>query len=193
MSSQMTDTSAEGQLWDPVVRVLHWALVVAFAFTWGMGKFGPDIMTLHFWGGYTVGAIVVLRVIWGFVGPRTARFASFVRGPAAVARYAKELPKRSPSRTWGHNPVGALFVIGVLVVLALQVLSGLVSDPEDYVNVGPWAQYVPYDVTQAALDLHEPLSTILLVMVLVHIAAIVFYRRWKHEDLVTPMVTGRRR
>ncbi len=190
------DTQRQGApsavLWDPVVRVLHWALVIAFAAAWGLGKFGPDQMTLHFYAGYTVGAIVVLRVIWGFVGPHTARFASFVRGPSAIAAYARRLPERRPSHSWGHNPVGALFVVGVLVVLALQVTSGLLSDPEDYINVGPLAQYVSYEATQTALALHEPLSTVLLVMVLVHVAAIVFYKRWKGENLVTPMITGRR-
>ncbi|KAA8610963.1 cytochrome b/b6 domain-containing protein [Salipiger aestuarii] len=179
-------------LWDPVVRVLHWALVLAFATAWGLGKFGPDQMTLHFYAGYTVGAIVVLRVIWGFVGPRTARFASFVRGPSAIVAYARHLPERRPSGTWGHNPVGALFVVGVLVVLAMQVASGLLSDPEDYINVGPLAKYVSHETTQTALSLHEPLSTLLLIMVLIHIAAIVFYKRWKGENLVTPMITGRR-
>lgn len=179
-------------LWDPVVRVLHWALVLAFATAWGLGKFGPDQMTWHFYAGYTVGTIVVLRVIWGFVGPRTARFVSFVRGPSAIIAYARHLPERRPSHTWGHNPVGALFVVGVLVVLAMQVTSGLLSDPEDYINVGPLAQYVSYEVTQRALSLHEPMSTLLLIMVLIHIAAIVFYKRWKGENLVTPMITGRR-
>ncbi|MCR8549759.1 cytochrome b/b6 domain-containing protein [Salipiger sp. P9] len=181
------------QLWDPVVRVLHWALVLSFATAWGLGKFGPDQMTLHFYAGYTVAAIVVLRVLWGFVGPQTARFASFVKGPGAVLRYARHLPDRKPSNTWGHNPVGALFVVGVLLVLALQILSGLFADPEDYINVGPLAQYVSSDITRKALSLHEPLSTLLLVMVIAHIAAIGFYRRWKGEDLVTPMITGRKK
>lgn len=180
-------------LWDPVVRVLHWALVVAFATAWGLGKFGPDQMTLHFYAGYSVAAIVAVRVLWGLIGPSTARFATFVKGPRAIVAYARHLPQRRPSNTWGHNPVGAVFVVGVLAVLTLQVLSGLLSDPEDYINVGPLAQYVSYETTQLALSVHEPLSTVLLIMVLIHILAIVFYRRWKHEDLVTPMITGRRR
>nr|WP_328805837.1 cytochrome b/b6 domain-containing protein [Salipiger abyssi] len=181
------------QLWDPVVRVLHWALVIAFAAAWGLGKFGPSQMTLHFYAGYTVAGIVLLRVVWGFVGPRTARFASFVKGPRAVLAYARQMPARKPSNSWGHNPVGALFVVGVLFVLALQVLSGLLADPEDYVNVGPLAQYVSADITRKALALHEPLSTLLLIMVIGHIAAIGFYRRWKGEDLITPMITGRKK
>ncbi|WP_084175143.1 cytochrome b/b6 domain-containing protein [Afifella pfennigii] len=186
--------AAEGvPVWDPVVRVLHWALVIAFAAAWGLGKFGPDQMTLHFWAGYAVAAIVVIRVIWGFVGSQTARFTSFVKGPRKVFGYAREMTSRRPSKTLGHNPMGALFIVGVLIVLAMQILSGLLADPEDYINVGPLAQYVSSDVARQALALHEPLSTLLLAMVAVHILSIVFYRLYKKEDLVTPMFTGRKK
>ncbi|WP_417253653.1 cytochrome b/b6 domain-containing protein [Celeribacter sp.] len=186
MSEQLEKT----YVWDPVVRVLHWALVIAFFTAFGLGKFGPDIMTLHFYAGYTVAAIVVLRVLWGFFGFYTARFSSFVKGPGKVVAYARTLPSKQPSRSYGHNPVGALFVVGVLVVLAMQVASGLLSDPEDYVNVGPLAQYVSSDISRKALSLHEPLSFLLLAMVIGHIAAILWYKRRKGENLVTPMITG---
>ena len=177
-------------MWDPVVRVLHWALVLAFTAAWGLGKFGPDIMTLHFYAGYTVAGIVTLRILWGFLGTRTARFARFVKGPGKIVAYARTLPSDKPSYSYGHNPVGALFVVGVLIVLAMQVASGLLADPEDFINVGPLAQYVSNETARKALSLHEPLSTLLLLMVLGHIAAILWYKRRKHENLVTPMITG---
>jgi len=183
----------EVPVWDPMVRILHWALVIAFAAAWGLGKFGPDQMTLHFWAGYTVAALVVIRVVWGFVGPRTARFANFVKGPGKVAAYTREFVRPRPSNTLGHNPLGALFIVGVLIVLAMQIGSGLLADPEDYINVGPLAKYVSAETARQALALHEPLSTILLVMIGVHIASIGFYRLYKGEDLVTPMFTGRKK
>ncbi|AJE48182.1 cytochrome b/b6 domain-containing protein [Celeribacter indicus] len=186
----MSEVLEKTYLWDPVVRVLHWALVIAFATAWGLGKFGPDQMTLHFYAGYTVAAIVVLRILWGFVGTPTARFANFVKGPKGVLAYARTLPSDRPSHSHGHNAVGAIFVVGVLVVLVMQVLSGLFSDPEDYINVGPLAQYVSLETARWALSWHEPLSTLLLVMVLGHIGAIVWYRWRKGENLVWPMVTG---
>ncbi|WP_417262113.1 cytochrome b/b6 domain-containing protein [Celeribacter sp.] len=186
----MTEQLEKTYLWDPVVRVLHWALVIAFFTAFGLGKFGPDQMTLHFYAGYTVAVIVVLRVIWGFIGFTTARFATFVKGPGKVFAYARTLPSSKPSRSYGHNPVGAIFVVGVLIVLAMQVTSGLLADPEDYINVGPLAQYVSSDVTRKALSYHEPLSFLLLLMVIGHIGAIFWYKKRKGENLVTPMVTG---
>ncbi|SFI55277.1 cytochrome b/b6 domain-containing protein [Celeribacter neptunius] len=186
MSEQLEKT----YLWDPVVRVLHWALVIAFFTAFGLGKFGPDQMTLHFYAGYAVAGIVVLRVLWGIFGFYTARFSNFVKGPGKVIAYARTLPSQTPSRSYGHNPVGALFVVGVLLVLAMQVASGLFADPEDYINVGPLAQYVSSDITRKALSLHEPLSFLLLIMVLGHIGAIFWYKKRKGENLVKPMITG---
>ena len=125
--------------------------------------------------------IVALRILWGFLGTRTARFARFVKGPGKIVAYARTLPSDKPSYSYGHNPVGALFVVGVLIVLAMQVASGLLADPEDFINVGPLAQYVSSETARKALSLHEPLSTLLLLMVLGHIAAILWYKRRKHE------------
>lgn len=198
-ADQNTATGAEAPvasrtvaLWDPVVRLFHWALVLAFFAVWFLGKFGPDQMTLHFYAGYAVGGLVVVRLIWGFVGSRPARFTSFVRGPGAVLGYARDLPARRPSNTLGHNAVGALFVVGILAVLAVQVATGLIGDPEDYVNTGPLADYVAIETSRSALALHELLGNLAMIMVLVHVAAIGFYRRWKGEDLVTPMITGKK-
>jgi cytochrome b len=186
----MTQQLEKTYVWDPVVRVLHWALVIAFFTAFGLGKFGPDQMTLHFYAGYSVAVIVALRILWGFFGFYTARFATFVKGPGKVIAYARTLSSATPSRSYGHNPVGALFVVGVLIVLAMQVLTGMLSDPEDYINVGPLAQYVSIETARKALSYHEPLSFLLLIMVLGHIAAIFWYKKRKGENLVTPMITG---
>ena len=186
----MSQTLEKTYMWDPVVRVLHWALVISFIFTWGMGKFGPDIMTLHFYGGYTVGVIVVLRVMWGIFGWRTAKFSHFVKGPRAIFAYARKLPSSTPSRSFGHNPVGALFVVGVLLLCALQVLSGLFADPEDFINFGPLSHLVDISTAQNALAMHEPLSNALFVLALAHIGAVIYYRARKGENLVKPMITG---
>ncbi|MCF1503780.1 cytochrome b/b6 domain-containing protein [Afifella sp. H1R] len=183
----------EIRVWDPVVRIFHWALVVAFAAAWGLGKFGPDEMTLHFYAGYTVAALVVIRIVWGFVGSANARFVNFVKGPRRILHYARHFASREPSNCPGHNPLGALFIVGVLIVLAMQIGTGLLADPEDYINAGPLAKYVSIETARQALSWHEPLSTLLLIMVGVHIASIVFYKLYKHEDLITPMFTGRKK
>ena len=177
-----TERTEEIRLWDPVVRILHWALFIAFAAAWILGEFGPSDMTYHFWAGYTVCGIVVLRVIWGFIGPKPARFSSFVRGPGKVIAYARTMFSRNPSYLAGHNPVGAMFVVAILILLALQVMTGLVSDPEDYINVGPLAQYVSAATSRFALSWHKPLAVIALVLTIIHVASIYFYKFYKGEE-----------
>jgi cytochrome b len=179
-------------IWDPLLRIFHWSLVVVFTTSFILGKFGPADMALHFISGYLMAGLITFRWVWGLIGPQTARFSSFLRGPSAIIGYARHLGERRPSGTIGHNPLGALFVIAILVLLSLQVVTGLLADPEDYLNVGPLAGYVSTDISRKALSLHHTLTPILLALVAVHIAAIAFYKIWKREDLVRPMLTGQR-
>ncbi|WP_140847004.1 cytochrome b/b6 domain-containing protein [Paracoccus sp. FO-3] len=182
----------EVRLWDPLLRAFHWLLAFFVIAAWGLGQFGPARMTLHFWCGYVVAGLLVFRLVWGFVGPAPARFSHFVRGPGAVAGYLRGLMLREPSYWPGHNPMGALSVIAMLAVLAAQVSSGLISDPDDYINVGPLASYVSGATRSKAVGWHNLGANLILVLVLLHVAVILFYRYWKREDLVRPMITGRK-
>jgi cytochrome b len=181
------------RLWDIGTRVFHWALVLFFATSWILGEWGPAIMTLHFWSGYVIAGLLVFRLLWGVVGPRPARFTSFLRPPGEVLAYAKTMLRREPSDWPGHNPMGGWWVAACLVVLTLQVLTGLISDPEDYINVGPWASYVSDDMSRAATAWHETLSGVLLALIGLHIAVVAFYKVWKREDLIRPMINGVKR
>lgn len=181
------------RLWDPLLRGFHWLLAVFVTAAWLLGQFGPDVMTLHFWCGYVVIGLLAFRLVWGFVGPEPARFSSFLRGPGAIARYLRGFFLREPSYWPGHNPLGGLSVIALLAALAAQVSSGLIADPDDYVNVGPLANYVDAATRSAAVGWHETGATVILILVGLHLAAILFYRLWKHEDLIRPMITGRKR
>lgn len=178
------------RVWDPGVRFFHWALAVLVIANWLLGQFGPNIMTLHFTLGYAIIALLVFRIIWGFIGPEPARFSSFIRGPGAIMDYLRHLLRREPSNWPGHNPLGALSVIAMLAALIWQVSTGLISDPDDFVNIGPLADQVSSATAKKAVGLHHLGGTIILILVLLHIAVILFYRLWKHEDLVRPMITG---
>lgn len=178
------------RLWDPALRTFHWTLAAAFAFSYVMGEFGPTIMTLHFWSGYLIVALLAFRLVWGLVGPRTARFAHFVAKPDTVAAYAKSLPERRPSFWPGHNPLGGWSVLALLAAVAALALSGLMADPEDFINAGPLADDVPRWMAKAARGWHEALGSLALALVVLHLAAIAFYRFWKREDLVRPMIDG---
>ncbi|GLK62782.1 cytochrome B [Paracoccus kondratievae] len=182
----------EVRLWDPLLRGFHWLLAFFVIAAWCLGQFGPAKMTLHFWCGYVVAGLLIFRLVWGFVGPPPARFAHFVRGPGAVARYMRSMFLPEPSHWPGHNPLGALSVIVMLAVLAAQVTTGLISDPDDYINVGPLASYVSSATRSKAVGWHNLGASIILILVLLHVAAVLFYRFWKREDLVSPMINGRK-
>ncbi|RDW13153.1 cytochrome b/b6 domain-containing protein [Paracoccus thiocyanatus] len=179
-------------LWDPLLRAFHWLLAFFVIAAWGLGQFGPAKMTLHFWCGYVVAGLLVFRLVWGFFGPAPARFSHFIRGPGAIAGYMRGMFLREPSYWPGHNPMGALSVIAMLAVLAAQVTTGLISDPDDYINVGPLASYVSGATRSKAVGWHNLGATLILILVLLHVAVILFYRFWKREDLVRPMITGRK-
>nr|WP_249138927.1 cytochrome b/b6 domain-containing protein [Actibacterium sp. MT2.3-13A] len=179
-------------MWDPALRLFHWALVVCVVTSWGLGRFGPSIMTLHFYFGYAVIALLTFRLIWGLFGPASARFSHFLYGPGATLRYAAQIPRRAPSYWPGHNPVGALSVFALLAVLTAQAATGLFADPDDFINVGPLADMVSREAALGAASWHYRLSLAVLALVGLHLAAIAFYRLWKGEDLVRPMITGRK-
>lgn len=178
------------RIWDPLLRVFHWLLAASVISAWLLGQYGPAKMTLHFWAGYMVAGLLAFRLIWGFIGPAPARFSHFLRGPGAVMGYARHMFLREPSYWPGHNPLGALSVIAMLAVLGAQVTSGLISDPDDFINVGPLASYVSASTRRTAVGIHETGANLVLILVILHIAVIVFYRLWKHENLIRPMLTG---
>ncbi len=187
----MQDGAAQRErVWDPALRIFHWSLAVLVIANWLLGKIGPTDMTLHFWLGYAVIALLAFRLVWGFVGPPSARFSRFLRGPRAVAAYVPEMMRRRPSRWPGHSPVGGLAVVAMLAVLILQVTTGLFADPDDYINVGSLASQVSSDTSRMALRWHHRGADLILILVLLHWAVILFYRLWKREDLVRPMITG---
>jgi cytochrome b len=179
-------------VWDAGVRLFHWALVILIATALWLGYYGPPIKTWHFWTGYAIGGLIVFRLIWGFLGGRNARFANFVRGPGAVASYAGELVKPRPSYWNGHSPVAALSVIAALLLIALQVVTGLAADDEVF-NQGPLANYVSADVRLQASSWHELGAYLIMAYVVLHVVMIAFYAVWKRENLVGPMITGKRK
>lgn len=184
------DEARRVRVWDPALRLFHWLLATLVILNWLLGQFGPDVMTLHFWFGYTILALLVFRLIWGFVGPEPARFSSFIRGPGAIIAYLRHIGSRSPSHWPGHNPLGALSVVAMIAALLFQVGTGLISDPEDFINVGPLADKVASTTAVKAVGWHNLGALVILLLVLMHVAVILFYRIWKNEDLVRPMITG---
>lgn len=187
----MAETATvRARLWDGPTRIVHWLLVAALGFAWWSAE--NDKLEWHRWAGYSVLGLLVFRLIWGFVGSRTARFGSFVRGPAATLAYLKTLPDRGHADTAGHNPMGALSVLAILAVLIVQVVTGLFAVDIDAFEAGPLSDRVDFDRGRLFAQWHHWSFTALQVLVVLHLAAIGFYLVYKRANLIGPMITGRR-
>ena len=170
-------------IWDLPTRMFHWVLAGLVGFSWWTAETHRD--DLHIWSGVAILTLLIFRILWGFVGSSTARFANFVRGPRAVFGYL-----RGDWRGIGHNPLGAMSVIALLGLLVVQVGLGLISSDDDGLVEGPLAPLVSYATSNWAVDLHETLFNVLLSLIGLHLAAILFYRL-RGKGLIGPMVTGK--
>jgi cytochrome b len=164
-------------VWDAPVRVFHWLMVVCFAGAYLTSE-SETWRLVHVTLGYTMAGMVAFRIVWGFVGTRYARFASFVRGPKAIAAYLRSLLDQRPEHHTGHNPAGALAIIGMLSLTTLIAATG-------------WATYNEVAGEWVA-ELHEIIANGMLFLVGLHIAAVVI-SGWLHkENLARAMLTGRK-
>jgi cytochrome b len=179
------DSGPEAPVWDLPVRLFHWSIVLLIGLSWWSAEESLD--RVHFWSGHFLLFLLVFRILWGFAGSSTARFATFVRGPAAILAYLRDGGDGRP----GHSPIGALSVLALLLALFVQIASGLVQIDEDDFVEGPLAGLVGYDTAELAHDVHEWSFNMLLALVALHLLAIAYYRLVRGRSLVRPMVTGR--
>lgn len=182
--------AVRARLWDAPTRLVHWLLVGLIGFAWWAGR--SDHMDWHRWAGYAVVGLLVFRIAWGFVGSGSARFASFVRGPRATLAYVRTLPVRSKAETPGHNPLGAWSVLAILLVLLVQVATGLFAVDVDGIESGPLSDRVSFELGRSFARIHRLSFTVLEGLVILHVAAVLFYLVYKRTDLLGPMFTGRR-
>lgn len=179
------------QVWDVPIRVFHWTLVVLLVSQVLTATIGGNAMQYHVLGGYTILTLVVFRIVWGIIGSHHALFQNFLRGPGSVHRYAVALINGKHERHIGHNPLGGWSVALMLLSLLVQTATGLFADDE-IMTSGPLEKYVSDDTSSLMSAIHEINALVLAVLVTVHVAAVLYYLvRWK-ENLIVPMVTGRK-
>ena len=170
-------------VWDLPLRLVHWLIAGLIVFSWwSVHHHHTD---WHIWSGCAILTLLIFRLLWGVVGSSTARFANFVRGPKAVRDYLRG--------NWtgiGHNPLGALSVVGLFLAIAIQVGLGLIAQDEDGIFTGPLFRLVSSDTSDKARDLHELWFNVILALVALHLAAIIVYRL-RGKRLTKPMITGR--
>ena len=177
------------RVWDLPTRVFHWTLALAVVLLVILGRVGGNALVWHMRLGLLVLTLLVCRVLWGLVGGRWSRFSSFVRLPGTVWRYLRG-PQRSDDHfEVGHNPLGAFSVLAMIVLLAVQVATGLVADDE-IATTGPLNKFVTTATGLAASAWHTGWGQWgLVALVVLHLAAIGVYR-WRGVSLVKPMISG---
>ena len=178
---------ARVQVWDVPIRLFHWTVVGLVATSWVTGE--NHLIRVHLWSGAALLALVIFRIAWGFLGSTTARFSNFIARPRSVLGYLKALMSRGKPLYAGHNPAGGWMVVALLMMLALQALTGLFANDDIHFN-GPFAMLVSKDASDSLTDLHGTLFDVILLLVWLHVVAVFFYRFVKGEDLIVPMVTG---
>jgi cytochrome b len=178
------------RVWDLPTRAFHWLLAASVLGSLVTGQIGGNAMVWHFRLGYVAFGLLLFRLAWGLVGGHWSRFASFVFAPGTVLRYLRGQTKPGEHLEVGHNPLGAFSVFAVLGLLAVQVATGLVADDE-IANVGPLNKFVATATGLAATSWHKHWGQrLLMALVVLHVAAIVFYLVKKKINLIRPMLGG---
>jgi len=185
----MLENNNAVRVWDPLVRVFHWTLVLAFLTAW---LTEDDWLELHVSAGYTVLGLVLFRVVWGVIGTDHARFTDFVRSPATTLAYLKDVISVRAQRYLGHNPAGGAMVIALLVSLAITTLSGLALYGYKEFS-GPLADmlYTAPDWLGNPLEsIHEFFANFTLLLILLHLAGVALASLQHRENLVRSMFNG---
>jgi len=181
--------TAKIKIWDLPTRIFHWALVAFVVTSFVTGQLGGNAMQYHLWSGYTILALLLFRLIWGFVGSPTIRFASFVRGPATVLRYARTLINGDYAPHLGHNPLGGWSIVAMLAALLLQVGTGLFAT-DDIATQGPLYPLVSDHTSNWLSGIHVFNQGVIIALVTLPLLAVLFYLLFKRDNLITPMITG---
>ncbi|AGA90501.1 cytochrome b [Thioflavicoccus mobilis 8321] len=191
LATGIADLPAAGRVrvWDPLVRIFHWSLAVGFATAFIVED---DILGVHVWAGYLVLMLIGVRLGWGLIGTRHARFTDFVRGPHQVFAYLADAVRGRAPRYLGHNPAGGAMVVALLVTAAATGLSGLALYGAQELSgpLAPLMGRLPPFWGHWLEDVHELFANLTLALVLFHVGGVLFSSLSHRENLVGAMFTG---
>lgn len=183
----------EQTIWDPLTRSWHWLLAIAVFSGWLLGRYmNFDTIQWHFYIGYAILGLMGFRLVWGFSGPAPVRWATLFRSSGNLPTYLLLLGKREPSGSNGHSPLGSVASLILMLVISAQATTGLFVESIDFFAAGPLNGSVSSLWADRLGSLHHRLADILLILVILHLAAMIFYLVWKKENLVKPMITGKK-
>ena len=188
MMPDSQNTTSMVKVWDPLVRIFHWALVLSFI----LAYLTEDWESVHVVAGYIVAVLVVFRIVWGAIGTRRARFTQFVKSPQAVLAYLKHMIRFKVPHYLGHNPAAAAMIICLLISLVMISFSGIVLIAVE--GEGPLAGTVFASVNhELAEGIHELFANFTLLLIFLHVAGVLFSSFLEKENLIRAMITGRKR
>ena len=170
---------------DLPIRLFHWLLVICIVASFITVNIGGNAMEWHARVGYCVLTLIVFRICWGVIGSHHARFVNFVPSPKGLLAYLSGKTKAG----LGHNPLGALSVVGLLFSVGLQAVTGLFAN-DDIMFEGPFAKYVSNSTVELLTSIHYFNEKVLITLIALHLCAILYYQKFKGENLVKPMVLG---
>ena len=176
-------------IWDLPLRLFHWLFALSIVAAYVTAKLGFDWMQWHFYLGYWTIGLLVFRILWGILGPRHARFGSFIHNPSAIWLYLKGMFNPNSARSIGHNPVGGLMVLLMLLLVAVQAGTGLFTT-DAVVWAGPYNPSVSESTASFLSTVHNWNFNFIIGAVVLHIGAILFYAFYKKQNLVVPMLHG---
>jgi cytochrome b len=179
----------ETLVWDLPTRLFHWLLVALVVSSFATGKIGGNAMPYHERCGEAILALLMFRVVWGFIGSSPSRFRTFLAGPATVFRYVLTLFRREADHHLSHNPLGGWSVMAMLLVLLIQAGTGLFAN-DDIATQGPLYKWVSKAASDRLTAIHHLNHNVIIILVAVHVAAVLFHLIYKRENLITPMITG---
>jgi cytochrome b len=186
----MSDLRVSHRVWDLPTRLFHWSLVVLIALQWGTAEFHWLSMDWHFYFGYATLALVLFRIVWGFIGSGSARFSTFLSGPRAMLGYGRGMLSGAHAEFASHNPFGGWSALILLLIVLFQAVTGLFSS--DDLDVGPLADWIGGKWSHELTDLHEFGKDVLLIFIGVHLLAIAYHALFVRDGLVGAMFTGRK-
>lgn len=177
------------RVWDLPLRLFHWTLVLLVTFSLYTGiNGGFKEMDYHMLSGYGILTLVIFRVIWGIIGTKHSRFRSFINLPELIP-YSKRLLHRDKTSIAGHNPLGALSIVAMLLVLSTQATTGLFANDDIFLE-GPLVHLVDDATSDRLTTVHHFCAKVLYVLIGLHLAAIIFHELYQRDRLILPMISG---
>lgn len=219
-TENQSGNTTEVKVWDPLVRLFHWGLVLAFTVAYLSGDEESDV---HIYAGYVVAGLIIFRLIWGLIGPKHARFSDFVRSPGSVINYMKNMASGRARRYLGHSPAGGAMIVALLLGLAVVTYSGLEvyaieegagplaqapevtlikaahADDEADEDAHAGAKYAEHNIDEDEdeeafwEEIHEASANFVLLLVFLHVAGVLVSGRMHGENLVKAMITGKKK